>query len=203
MGIRPERTDMEDEDGGVGANGERPPGSFDGVRQLRSNGHEQGGKAASTTIDQLYSELEPIGNPANKGTVRLTPDQRSEVIMDDVVDRLFEEPSFSMGESAVKTNLDEILLLLIAHRTADTNGKNLMGDLAAIFSTRLSPGTVYPQLHALEEGGALSVHELVRTKEYRIQDEAVLAERVTLAMEQNLVLGHFFRAALSDLYASN
>jgi DNA-binding PadR family transcriptional regulator len=68
-----------------------------------------------------------------------------------------------------------------------------------VFDTRLSPGTLYPQLHELEDEGLLTVQELVRTKEYRVDDEEALAERVTAAAEQHLALGLFFHAALEDL----
>jgi hypothetical protein len=148
------------------------------------------------TVEQLYSELQSTGED---GGVRLAPDQRSELILDDVVETLFDGREFRFDESVVKENLNVLLLLLIAHRSSDTHGKGLMGDLATVFDARLSPGTVYPQLHDLEEEGLLEVQELVRTKEYLIDDEEALAERVTDAMEQHLALGLFLRAALSDL----
>jgi len=140
------------------------------------------------TTEQLYNEF---------SGVRLAPDQRAEVLLDGVTDAL-SEGDFRFAEGMVKSNLEEILLLLVAGREADAHGKGLMGDLATVFDTRLSPGTVYPRLHDLESDGLLSVQELVRTKEYRIEDDSGVAERVEAAMEQHLALGLFFRAALAD-----
>jgi len=151
------------------------------------------------TVDQLYNELRSAEIGSNEKNVRLTPEQQLEVILEQVLDTLFEESGFKFKESTVKENLNEILLVLIAHRSSDTHGKSLMGDLTAIFDTRLSPGTVYPQLHELEDDGLLNVQELVRTKEYQVNDEKELAKRVSVAMEQHLVLGLLFQAALSEL----
>ncbi|MBP2252411.1 PadR family transcriptional regulator [Halarchaeum nitratireducens] len=131
--------------------------------------------------------------------VRLTPEQRSEVLLSRVQSVLFDDEAFQFRESLVKQNLDEILLLLVAHRSADTHGKGLMTDLVTVFDTHLSPGTVYPRLHDLESDGYLDVQELVRTKEYQVAHTDALVERITAAMEQHLALGLFFRAALDDL----
>lgn len=171
----------------------------EGSSSVETAGENDGSKLAGTdsvTIDQLYSELQ---SAENDGRVRLAPDQRSEAILNDVVDTLFDGQEFRFDESLVKENLDVLLLLLIAHRSSDTHGKGLMGDLASVFDARLSPGTVYPQLHELEDAGVLEVQELVRTKEYLVENEEALAERVTEAMEQHLTLGLFLRAALEDL----
>jgi hypothetical protein len=154
---------------------------------------------AGATAEQLYRELvQDEATEADTG-VRLAPEQHAEVILDRVVAAAFDEQNFSFEEATVKENLDEILLLLIAHRSSGKHGKGLMGDLAAVFDTRLSPGTVYPRLHELEERGLLDVQELVRTKEYQIRDEEALAARVESAMAQHLALGLFFRTALADL----
>jgi hypothetical protein len=130
--------------------------------------------------------------------VRLTPEQESEVVLDEVYDALGID-SFQFDESVVKANLPELLLLLVAHRQHGSHGKGLMGDLGTLFDTRLSPGTVYPTLHELEESGLLQVQELVRTKEYRIEDHDRLHEHIAAAMEQHMVLGLFFKTALSRL----
>jgi hypothetical protein len=151
------------------------------------------------TLGQLYNELRSGDVVSNTDSVRLVPEQHSEAVLEDVTSTLFGQSSFQFRESVVKENLDEILLLLVAHRSSETNGKSLMSDLATVFDTRLSPGTLYPQLHELEDEGLLTVQELVRTKEYRVDDEEALAERVTAAAEQHLALGLFFHAALEDL----
>lgn len=164
-----------------------------------SDGETIGEGEDSITVDQLYNELQSVEIDSDRQDVRLAPEQRSEVILEEVLTALFGESNFRFEESTVKENLDEILLMLIAHRSSDTHGKSLMGDLATIFGTRLSPGTVYPQLHELEDDGLLHVQELVRTKEYQVDDEEELAERVTVAMKQHLVLGLFFQVALDEL----
>lgn len=97
------------------------------------------------------------------------------------------------GESIVKENLDEILLLLIALR-GSAHGKALMSDLDRAFDARLSPGTVYPRLHRLEEEGVLAMHKCVRTKEYSIDDVDAARERVSDRMRQQLLLGTYFYA---------
>ncbi len=150
------------------------------------------------TIDQLYSELQSNRSDDDDTNVRLTPDQSSEAILDDVLTALFDEQNFNFADSTVKDNLDEILLLLVAHRDSDTHGKTLMSDLAVVFDTHLSPGTVYPQLHELSDDDLLEAQELVRTKEYQIKDEEAFAERIRGAMEQHLALGFYLQTALSE-----
>jgi Transcriptional regulator PadR-like family. len=154
---------------------------------------------AGVTVDQLYNEVSVDESASSTAGVRLTPDQQSEVALDRALSALSGGEGFSFDESMVKNNLDEILLVLVALRPSDANGKSLMGDLAALFDTRVSPGTVYPQLHELEDDDLLRVQELVRTKEYLADDEEKLAEHVAAAMEQHLALGLFFEAALEEL----
>jgi hypothetical protein len=168
------------------------------ARARRSTTDLGGSGGLDLSIERLYSELQSAGGGSGDG-VRLAPEQRSEVILNEVVDVLFDGREFRFDESIVKENLEVVVLLLVANRSSGTHGKGLMGDLATIFDAHLSPGTVYPQLHDLEEDGLLEVRELVRTKEYCVEDEEALAERVTAAMEQHLALGLFLRAALDDL----
>lgn len=151
------------------------------------------------TLGQLYNELRSGDVVSETDSVRLIPEQHSEAVLNDVTSTLFGQSDFQFRESVVKENLDEILLLLVAHRSSEANGKSLMSDLATVFDTRLSPGTLYPELHELEDEGLLQVQELVRTKEYRIDDEEALVEQVTAAAEQHLALGLFFHAALEEL----
>jgi hypothetical protein len=168
--------------------------ALSGVETDTSLGSDDG-----VTLGQLYNELRSGDVASETDGVRLVPEQHSEAVLEDVTSTLFGQSGFQFRESVVKENLDEILLLLVAHRSSETNGKSLMSDLAAVFDTRLSPGTLYPQLHELEDEGLLQAQELVRTKEYRIDDEDALAERVTAAAEQHLTLGLFFHAALEEL----
>ncbi|MDZ7746896.1 MAG: PadR family transcriptional regulator [Halobacteriales archaeon] len=168
----------------------------------RPRGNKPVGSSEGTTIsvEQLQKELTSATETQTSGpVVRLAPEQQSEVVLDEVTTTLFGDDEFSFDDEIIKSNLEEILLLLVAHRSSDSHGKGLMGDLASVFDTRLSPGTVYPRLHDLEDDGALEVHELVRTKEYRVDDEEKLRERVESAMEQHLALGYFMQSALSSL----
>ncbi len=94
----------------------------------------------------------------------------------------------SFDEAIIKENLDEILLMLIALHD-ETHGKELLSDLTHLFGAQLSPGTVYPSLHRLEEDDVLSMHAKVRTKEYSIADEDVARATVERAMVQHLAFG--------------
>ena len=180
-----------------------PPGEMSNTSTrdsaASSAGSQASGESAGVTVEQLFSELQSGQGEDGGMNVRLAPEQESEVILDHVLETLFDDPKFEFEERTVKENLEEILLVLIAHRSSDTHGKSLMGDLTAIFGTRLSPGTVYPQLHELEAAGALRVQELVRTKEYQVEDEQLLKERVSATMEQHLALGLFLQATLEEL----
>jgi DNA-binding PadR family transcriptional regulator len=98
----------------------------------------------------------------------------------------------------VKGNLGEILLTLIQSRSAETNGKRLMEDLSRVFDADLSPGTVYPKLHQLEEDGLLERHELVQTKEYKIDKPDTARDRIAARMRQHLVLGLYYQRVLED-----
>lgn len=109
---------------------------------------------------------------------------------------LFPDTDFRFDEAVIKQNLEEVLVLLVALRDGETHGKGLMGDVARLFDSQLSPGTVYPRLHELEEADVLLVHEMVRTKEYRISDDAEARRRVEEAMCQHLALGLVFYEAL-------
>jgi hypothetical protein len=152
------------------------------------------------TIQQLYNNLSGTDTAEEPSHgARLAPEQHSEVVLRKVLTDLFDEPHFGFEESAIKEDLDEILLLLIAHRSSNTHGKGLMGDLASVFDTRLSPGTVYPKLHELEEEDILQVQELVKTKEYRVEDTERMGNRVASAMKQHLALGLYYWSALDEL----
>ena len=101
-------------------------------------------------------------------------------------------------EALIKENLDEILLMLIALHE-ETHGKELLSDLTHLFGAQLSPGTVYPSLHNLEEEGVLSMHAKVRTKEYSIADEDVVRATVERTMVQHLAFGLLLYAFLPRL----
>ena len=101
-------------------------------------------------------------------------------------------------EAIIKENLDEILLMLIALHD-ETHGKELLSDLTHLFGAQLSPGTVYPSLHNLEEEDVLSMHAKVRTKEYSIADEEYVRGTVERTMVQHLAFGLLLYAFLPRL----
>ncbi|MUV86051.1 PadR family transcriptional regulator [Natronomonas sp. CBA1123] len=145
------------------------------------------------SVEQLYRELtdaDPVSGDAGN---------QSKEVVNAVTDQLFPGRRFRFDEELVKNSLDELLLVLVAMRDGDTHGKGLMEDLSQVFDARLSPGTVYPRLHELEADDLLEMHELVRTKEYRIDDDEDTRTRIEDAMQQHLALGFVFYSALDEL----
>ncbi len=143
----------------------------------------------SITVEQLRAELNGTGRNDEPGTAV------SEVVSE-VESSLFGSESFSFEETHVKSSLDELLLSLVALRTADTHGKQLLDDLAQEFDTILSPGTVYPRLHDLCDQEILEQRELVKTKEYTLDNPETARSNVAEAARQHLALGMVLRAAL-------
>ena len=152
-------------------------------------GAEESGQ--SITVSQLRAELNGTGESDDPGTAV------SEIVSD-VESSLFASDSFSFEESYVKTSLEELLVSLVALRTTDTHGKQLIDDLAKEFDTILSPGTVYPRLHDLCEQDVLEQRELVKTKEYTLDDTGIARENVAEAARQHLAIGMVLRAALES-----
>ena len=126
-------------------------------------------------------------------------EQPMQALMTTLMNSLFPHTDFRFDEGLVKNNLDELLLLLIAVRSEETHGKALMEDLTEFFGARLSPGTVYPQLHKLEEDGLLQKHEKVRTKEYRIADSEAVERTLQRTMWQHLAIGYALYLGLNDI----
>lgn len=149
------------------------------------------------SVDQLYRELSDVESPSTERSS--DSGHPSEEIVGAVTEELFPDRSFQFEETLVKNSLDELLLVLVALRDGDTHGKGLMEDLSHLFDARLSPGTVYPRLHDLEEEDILEMHELVRTKEYRIEDQDESKNRIESAMCQHLALGFVLYSALEEL----
>jgi hypothetical protein len=150
-------------------------------------------ETAPTNVESLLHELESIG----------TPEMSTDENVDDVtaaltaaLEALGGEEEFAFDEAMVKSNLESILVTLVALQEQGTHGKALMGELARLFDAQLSPGTVYPSLHELEDQEIFRMHEMVRTKEYRLDDAEAARELVAEAMYQHLALGLFFRQAL-------
>lgn len=156
-------------------------------------GNEVGTGANTETGGTVEARTE--NNDAESG--KLTVSARAANGSKTAVDAVFADvgADFDFDDAIVKENLEAILLVLISIR-GGAHGKRLMGDLSDVFDAQLSPGTVYPRLHDLEAAGVLSVHELVRTKEYTITDEERAHERIERAMCQHLALGAVFRSSL-------
>jgi hypothetical protein len=148
-----------------------------------------------TSVEQLCRELEGVESPSGPDTHGVV---RSETIVAEVTAGLSTDDGFDFREELVKESLDELLIVLVAISDGSTHGKGLMGDLADVFGVRLSPGTVYPKLHDLEEEGILEMHELVRTKEYRLADSEAARDRVETALKQHFALGTVFNRTLED-----
>lgn len=146
---------------------------------------------SSITVAQLRAELNGTGQDEEPGTAV------SEVVSE-VETSLFGSDAFSFEETHVKSSLDELLLSLVALRNADTHGKQLLDDLAQEFDTILSPGTVYPRLHDLCDADVLEQRELVKTKEYTLDDADAAHDTVAEAARQHLALGMVLRAALEE-----
>lgn len=119
-------------------------------------------------------------------------------VLESVIETLSVGEEFGFDDEIVKQNLDEILIALIALRDG-THGKALIDDLSALFDAQLSPGTVYPRLHDIEDEDVLSMHELVRTKEYSVDDESAARSQVERAMYHHLALGLFLHDSLEEL----
>lgn len=107
-----------------------------------------------------------------------------------------EEVAFD--ERIIKENLEEILLVFIALH-GEAHGKQLLADLSHVFDAQLSPGTVYPCLHTLEELDVLSMHAKVRTKEYAIADTEYTRATIEETMMQHLAFGMLLYGVLDHL----
>lgn len=156
---------------------------------------QQRAETGELPVDRLHRELLTVQN----GETDDAPNQRTEQLVSSAASTFAPERGFRFDRGLVVENLEEILILLIALREQETNGKQLIEDLSTLFDAGVSPGTVYPRLHDLEDDGILQVHELIRTKEYQVGDTERARARIEDAMYQHLVLGSVFAAALDDL----
>jgi len=153
--------------------------------------------STSPLVNTLIRELSAGGDAASPGEPG-ADEREPEQVLSSVMETLAVEESFAFDDEIVKQNLDEILVALITLRDG-THGKALIDDLSRLFDAQLSPGTVYPRLHDIESDGVLSMHELVRTKEYSVDDASDARERVENAMYHHLALGLFLHDSLDDL----
>jgi DNA-binding PadR family transcriptional regulator len=142
------------------------------------------------TVEMLYRELSSGGSREIQSPSNL---------LDEVSNALFPDQTVDLDESVVKGNLDAVLLALVATQDHNTHGKGLMETLSTVFGAEFSPGTVYPSLHNLEEDVCLETRELVRTKEYAIDDTDASRERVAAAARQHLLIGAFLQQVAKEL----
>ena len=147
----------------------------------------------------VYDDGTPAATPHLLRRVREagrddTPEEVMAAVTDDAVDA-----DVAFDEDLVTCSLDELLLALVALCDDGTHGTGLIDDLGDLFGVEPSPGTVYPRLHDLDAGGTLSRHDLVRTKQYVVDDAAAARERLESAMHQHLAVGLFLAAALETV----
>jgi hypothetical protein len=163
------------------------------------NAESQSG-TAGVSIESLLAEIDDGEETSTAAPLGPASDRsRPQEVLSYVHSALFTDLDFRFSEDTVKQNLDETLLMLIALREGGTHGKGLMDDLAMYFDSRLSPGTIYPRLHELEDEGLLAMQEMVRTKEYRVADDEAARRRLQHAMAQHLTLGYALYLTLEDL----
>ncbi|AFZ73110.1 helix-turn-helix transcriptional regulator [Natronobacterium gregoryi] len=160
----------------------------------------------TTSTESVFAELARIAATAEQSATR---EIGRETEADDGIERELDEmmtyvdsalpiEEITFDEDLVKENLDEVLLLLIALHE-ETHGKELLSDLSYLFDATVSPGTVYPRLHELDEKDVLSMQAKVQTKEYSIDDEAYVQQTVEQTMIQHLSFGLLLYAFLSRL----
>jgi len=171
--------------------------------QRRTSPETDSSEAEGIPVESLLQELQefdqidadPGGSDVGSwGSERDGPRE----VLSTVMSVLFPDTDFRFDEDLVKQNLDETLLMLVSLRESGTHGKGLMDDLARLFDAHLSPGTVYPQLHELEDEDLLRMQEKVRTKEYHIGDDRKVRARLERSMYQHLALGYAIYLALED-----
>lgn len=122
-----------------------------------------------------------------------------ETLLDTALASIGADSSFEFDSQLVTRSLDEVLLALIAIRERDTNGNALIQDLDELFDSRVSPGTVYPTLHEMDDEDLLEMFELVQSKEYRIADSGQATDRIEAAAQQHLALGVFLHRAAQEV----
>jgi hypothetical protein len=157
------------------------------------------GETQGPSVETLIGQLRTDGT-ADAGT---DPDDdpaaEAAALVAETASALYDEDALDIDDGLMKESLPELLVLLVGLRESDTHGKGLMNDIDRFFGTRLSPGTVYPRLHELDEEGLFEVHELVRTKEYHIADEKRVRERIEGAMRQHLALAAVLQNGLGRI----
>ncbi len=151
------------------------------------------GKTMGDRPDERLTPLVGATDPTTHGSPGrdAIPESLLASVIDDIADG-----DIAVDDGLVTQNLDEILLAMIALSDEETHGTGLMEALSRLFDAQLSPGTVYPRLHDLEAEDTLTVHELVQTKQYSIDDTETAASRIEEAAYRHFVIGMFLHASL-------
>jgi len=153
------------------------------------------GKTVGETPDERLTPLVGDDPTARSDASRdAIPESLLNSVIDDVADG-----DIAVDDGLVTHSLDEILLAIIALSDDQTHGTGLMESLSRLFDAQLSPGTVYPRLHDLEADDTLSVHELVQTKQYSVDDSEAAASKIEDAAYRHFVVGMFLHASLDAL----
>lgn len=103
----------------------------------------------------------------------------------------------SIDDEILKAYLDDLLLVLIATRDGAC-GKTLRSDLFSI-GYEISPGTLYPHLHALEDDGVLTMHEGVKIKEFQLSERDEVHDRLEKRVSSLIRLSIVLKVGNSDL----
>ena len=151
------------------------------------------GKTMGDRPDERLTPLVGSTDPTTHGSASrdAIPESLLASVIDDIADG-----DIAVDDGLVTQSLDEILLAMIALSDDETHGTGLMEALSRLFDAQLSPGTVYPRLHDLEADDTLSVHELVQTKQYSIDDPETAASQIEEAAYRHFVIGMFLHASL-------
>lgn len=155
--------------------------------------------AGKTMGDRPDERLTPLVGSTDPNAHDVSSrDAIPESLLDSVIDDIA-AGDIAVDDGLVTQSLDEILLAVIALSDDETHGTGLMETLSRLFDAQLSPGTVYPRLHDLEADGTLSVHELVQTKQYSVDDSETAASKIEDAAYRYFVMGMFLQASLDAM----
>lgn len=146
------------------------------------------------SLESLVSDLNESRAPSTDD-----PAAKTESLVEETTETMFDGAGPDIDDGLIKQSLPELLVVLVGLRENETHGKGIMEDLSRFFGAKLSPGTVYPTLHDLEEEGVLQMRELIQTKEYAVDDAEAAREALQNAMGQHLALGLLFHRAIEEL----
>jgi DNA-binding PadR family transcriptional regulator len=97
----------------------------------------------------------------------------------------------------VKDNLETILLVLLQRKTMC--GTEIIGNIHLKFHVLLSPGTIYPLLHSLDERGLISAKSYGKEKAYASVDSAKtkIDRLVDEQIQARKLLTHYLRQEIA------